>query len=641
MFKVNDIEIFTSYSNITLSPTGSLVAFTVAKADLNSNSYPSNVRVLDVNNPSFSISTKGPSDYYPTWISEKELIYLSTKVGDGQKVITELKLLNLNGGEPRTVKTFSKAVSQVEYVRDGLISYLVSEVVNDDPDVILSDVIPIWFNGAGFVHNVRRSLYLMYVNSGHEELITPEWMDVFTYSPSKKGDKVAVAVRSSPMNPILVDIYVIDLNELKPTKVNQEPMYVESINWSTNDDFLIIAGNKQERGLLTHTHLWLVNVENGSSKCLTKKLDRGISKRLYHDVGGPYQSIPRPISDGDYVYFTLSDGGKLSLYRINLIDESIDKVLDGEFSIDEFDVKNGVIAYTKVSDDKPAEVYVLKDGVEFKLTNYNAFIIEKYAVVKPERFTFKASDGVDIEGWIMKPANYTPGNKYPAILHIHGGPTNKFGYAFMFEHQLYASNGYAVIYLNPRGSDGYTQEFADIKCHYGERDYLDIIEGVKYVISNYEFIDPGRIGVTGISYGGFMTNWIITHTDMFKAAVSQNGISDWCADFGTTDIGFYFVPDQICGDPINNREVLISKSPLYNADKVKTPVLFIHSMNDYRCYIDQALTFFTTLKYLGKEAKLALFKEGVHAFALIGKPVNRVKRLKIILEWFDKYLKAR
>jgi len=138
-----------------------------------------------------------------------------------------------------------------------------------------------------------------------------------------------------------------------------------------------------------------------------------------------------------------------------------------------------------------------------------------------------------------------------------------------------------------------------------------------------------------------MTNWIITHTDMFKAAVSQNGISDWCADFGTTDIGFYFVPDQICGDPINNREVLISKSPLYNADKVKTPVLFIHSMNDYRCYIDQALTFFTTLKYLGKEAKLALFKEGVHAFALIGKPVNRVKRLKIILEWFDKYLKAR
>ncbi|MEM2595499.1 MAG: S9 family peptidase, partial [Sulfolobales archaeon] len=220
----------------------------------------------------------------------------------------------------------------------------------------------------------------------------------------------------------------------------------------------------------------------------------------------------------------------------------------------------------------------------------------------------------------------------------HGGPKSKFGYAFMFEFHLLSSRGFYVLYINPRGSDGYSEDFADIRLKYGERDLEDILEGLDYALSLEPGIDPERVGVTGLSYGGFMTNWVVTRTDRFKAAVSQNGISMWLTEYGVTDIGFYFVPDQIGATPFSEPELLQVKSPIYYVENVKTPVLFIHSMNDYRCFIDQSIAMHTALKHLNKESALALFREGGHTFAWTGKPRARYKRYKIMLEWFEKHL---
>jgi dipeptidyl aminopeptidase/acylaminoacyl peptidase len=209
----------------------------------------------------------------------------------------------------------------------------------------------------------------------------------------------------------------------------------------------------------------------------------------------------------------------------------------------------------------------------------------------------------------------------------------------MFENQLFAARGYAVLCVNSRGSGGYSEEFADIRKHYGERDFRDLMEAVDYAIKNRKFVDPERLGVTGISYGGFMTNWVVGHTDRFKAAVSVEGISSWFAMYGTTDIGFYFAPDQIGGEPWNNVEGYVEKSPLVYADEVKTPIMFIHSMEDYRCWVDQALSFYTALKAQGKETQLVLFLKGSHTFGWSGKPSHRIKKLEHTLNWFKKYLK--
>ncbi|MCE4601841.1 MAG: S9 family peptidase, partial [Desulfurococcales archaeon] len=214
-----------------------------------------------------------------------------------------------------------------------------------------------------------------------------------------------------------------------------------------------------------------------------------------------------------------------------------------------------------------------------------------------------------------------------------------YGYRFHPEMQLAASKGYAVVYSNPRGSDGYSEEFADIRGRYGEEDYRQIMKALDTAVERFS-LDPDRLGVTGISYGGYMTNWIITRTTRFKAAVSENGIADWISDYWASDIGYWFDPDQIGGTPQSNLEAYISKSPAFHVDNVETPLLLIHSMEDYRCFIDQALAMHISLRMKGKKSRLIVFKKGGHGHSVLGEPRHRRKRLEAIWRWFDEHLRG-
>ena len=200
--------------------------------------------------------------------------------------------------------------------------------------------------------------------------------------------------------------------------------------------------------------------------------------------------------------------------------------------------------------------------------------------------------------------------------------------------------GYFVFFCNPRGSEGKGNAFADIRGIYGTIDYEDIMKFTDIVLEKYTNIDKSRVGVTGGSYGGFMVNWIIGHTDRFKCAASQRSISNWIDDFGTTDIGYYFNPDELGGDVCSGFDKLWEQSPLKYANNAKTPTLFIHSEEDYRCYQTQAFQMFTALKYYGVESRICLFKGENHELSRSGKPKHRVRRLKEITDWFEKYLKA-
>lgn len=199
--------------------------------------------------------------------------------------------------------------------------------------------------------------------------------------------------------------------------------------------------------------------------------------------------------------------------------------------------------------------------------------------------------------------------------------------------------GYFVFFCNPRGSEGKGNAFADIRGIYGTIDYEDIMKFTDIVLEKYTNIDKDRVGVTGGSYGGFMVNWIIGHTDRFKCAASQRSISNWIDDFGTTDIGYYFNPDELGGDVCSGFDKLWEQSPLKYANNAKTHTLFIHSEEDYRCYQSQAFQMFTALKYYGIESRICLFKGENHELSRSGKPKHRLRRLKEITDWFEKYLK--
>lgn len=239
----------------------------------------------------------------------------------------------------------------------------------------------------------------------------------------------------------------------------------------------------------------------------------------------------------------------------------------------------------------------------------------------------------------MKPVGYEEGKQYPAILDIHGGPRTVYGTVFYHEMQVWANQGYFVFFINPRGSDGRGNGFADINGKYGTIDYEDLMKFTDVVLERYPAIDQQRVGVTGGSYGGFMTNWIIGHTNRFKAAASQRSIANWISFAHTSDIGEFFTKDQQQADTWESVEELWWHSPLKYANQVTTPTLFIHSNEDYRCPYSEGLQMYSALVEHGVEARLCMFKGENHELSRSGKPRHRVKRLEEITNWMQQHLK--
>jgi len=243
-----------------------------------------------------------------------------------------------------------------------------------------------------------------------------------------------------------------------------------------------------------------------------------------------------------------------------------------------------------------------------------------------------------IHGWIMKPPEFKSNKKYPLILQIHGGPHVMYGNSFYHEFQYLAAEGYVVAYCNPRGSQGYGKEFASSLIeNWGKVDYEDIMSFTDH-IEKLPYVDEKKMGVTGGSYGGYLTNWIITQTNRFKAAVTQRSLSNILSFFGTSDCGTEF-DFEFNGTPWKNPENLLKISPITYADKIKTPLLLIHGEEDYRTPIEQAEQLFTALRYLKKDVEFLRIPGENHDLSRTGKPENRITRLNAILNWFDDKLK--
>ena len=277
-----------------------------------------------------------------------------------------------------------------------------------------------------------------------------------------------------------------------------------------------------------------------------------------------------------------------------------------------------------------------------KITETTQTLSKGLKLSEPEEFWFKSSCGVNIQGWIIKPANYISNHKYPTILSIHGGPFAAYTYGVKDEFQVLSDNGYGVVYVNPRGSTGYGEKFA--KCileDFQELDYSDLMEALDYILLTYDWVDENNLGVIGGSYGGSMTTWIITRTNRFKAAVSERGYSNILSFVGTSDTAWKGLPQWIAGkeEAWDSPQKFLDKSPLMYIRKIETPVMLIYAENDLRNPIEQGEQIYTGLKKLRKNVEFIRFPNEGHGLPRTGSPKHRRERLIHILRWFDTYLK--
>src|SRR5919109_752666 len=349
--------------------------------------------------------------------------------------------------------------------------------------------------------------------------------------------------------------------------------------------------------------------------------------------------------DGKAIIVATTEHGRSNLVRFDAQTGAREALTTGDHAILAYTATPDARAFALTMGDPThlPDLYVLDASTKRlrQLTHANDSLFSKLQLVTPEDFWYPSFDGRKIEAWIMKPVGFTPGRKYPLILNIHGGPHTAYGYIFFHEMQWLAARGYVVLYPNPRGSTTYGQEFGNIiQYKYPGDDYRDLMIGVDSLIRR-GYVDATRLGVTGGSGGGLLTDWAVGHTHRFAAAVSQRDVADWLGFWYSADFTL-FRPSWFRSTPFRDPEEFLARSPVRYADSVTTPIMFILGDEDLRAPPNQGgEAMFRALKYLRKTAVMVRFPGESHELSRSGKPVHRVERLRHIVGWFDKYLQGK
>jgi dipeptidyl aminopeptidase/acylaminoacyl peptidase len=408
--------------------------------------------------------------------------------------------------------------------------------------------------------------------------------------------------------------------------------------WAPDGTTIALTGNAKVKRIDVNSWLYVIPAEGGKPKRIAKKLDRTVGDSSMSGPNGPTGDTLRWLPDGSAIDAMVSDRGSTLVMRFRL---------NGKKPIQLTASNRHVTAFDRISDDElviaatdpttPAELRRVTAEEEAPLTSFNNEWLSQVAVPAPEEFWVE-SNGEAIQGWLIRPTGNTPeSDPVPLILNIHGGPHAQFSNAWFHELQMYVARGNALVYINPRGSTGRTNAFGQaVAGAWGFADMPDFMATVDHVLS-LGGLDAKRLGVTGGSYGGFSTNWLLGHTDRFKAAVTDRSICNMASMYGTDDIALVSLYPEL-GTPWDNPRKYWNMSPLKYVGNVKTPCLIIHSEEDHRCPMEQAEQWFTSLKQLGVPTEFIRFPDESHGLGRNGKPKHRVERLERTLDWFAKYL---
>lgn len=477
-------------------------------------------------------------------------------------------------------------------------------------------------------------IWIVPVLGGEPEIITegPFNEHSIAWSPDSLQLTFISNRSSDPDNNHLNDLWTVNIKTKEVTRLTDDPGTAFCPAWSPDGKHIAYLATTNRRTTkdspAADTQAYLIPAGGGPFRCLTKSLDRRVENISWHP-------------DSAHLYFTAGNEGTTPLYRVSIQSNRIETVIAGHFKVLEYALAaNGEdIGYVKTDVTHPPEIFLHKGGNRSsRLTRENDSLCNEYLLRDAEMIRFPGFDQTPIQGWLMKPARFDPQAKHPMILYIHGGPHNMFGYEFEPQAQMLAAQGYAVLYINPRGSHGYGQAFSNgCVMNWGGGDYNDLMTGVDYVIDRFGWVDRERLGVTGQSYGGYMTNWIITQTNRFKAAVSDGGISNLISFTGTS-LYHLLMESEFQGKPWDNYPLLWQWSPLRNIKNVTTPTLFLHGETDNEVPVTQAEEMYTGLKKLGVETTFIQYLGEGHGWRPDLAPKNRADVYGRMTNWFNRYL---
>ena len=599
---------FAYLGDIRISKDGNQIAYVLTKANMKDNKYENTLVIEEIENESRKFIENASMPRFSP--SGKKIAFMRSNEENKSVEVWLYDLTSMSGKKLLEAKN----ILNMSWNDDDRRILITGFKRREDEDFIFEDDVPVWFDNKGFFDGEKTTFWILDTES--EEILEEFGADKFA-SGIWHGDEVLYAQHHREEGkPAMFRFYdIFKYKEGESERIFEKVSYVPV---DSNGKLVLLRGRPEKERLSEHDYLYIW--DGREVKPLTEKF--------------VYNNGAARLDKKGCVYFTMAKEGRVNLYKLS--GEELISIVEENAWVMEFDVSdNGKIVLLKQTDTMPSEVFIWDGGLR-QLTDYNGPILSRLKRRPIKHFRFKSLD-LEMDGWYIKP-DIKEGKKAPVVVFVHGGPKGMYGYYFKYEMQLLADKGFYIVFINPRGSNGYDEGFAlRVLEKTGLEDFQDIMNGIEEFFKLEPQADRGRVGITGISYGGFMTNWALTQSDLFKAGISENGISYWLTSYAFSDIGLWFDKEVIGENPLEN-ENYKKLSPLFYAEGVKAPLLIIHSLEDYRCPLDQSVMFYHVLKDLGKEAYIAIFKKGAHGHSLRGSPRHRAKRYKLIMEFFERKL---
>ncbi|MBI5863634.1 MAG: S9 family peptidase [Planctomycetes bacterium] len=662
-----------------ISPDGRQVAFELRRPDLAENKNFTQIMLVNAETLDCRPLTgeSKHSSARPKWSPDGSKIAFLSDRDKGSCLF----VLEMGGGEPRRITEPDGYVHDFGWSPDGGSIAYSRQAMNErellDRDGKQDDAkarpqfkhitrLHHKLDGAGWWNGHYTHVWCVDLHSGRKRQLTHGEYDHSEPRFSPDGKLISFVSNRMPepdLNFENADIYVVRPGGGPTRKVTQKNGSCAGHAWSPDGKSIAFIGNPAKTGdwWKYNERIWIVPSRGGKPREIATAIDNPCRNITLGDVSASGFEYSPPVwsADGTRLYFLVSERGACRMYSQSIADGDLRCEINGDINIYfmQRTAVDGPITLCIGTTTNPGDVYlteqlwrqhsdaksvgwraVARNQAEMpkRLTHVNSAALDPLDLPAPEEI-FVRNGRTTIHAWVFKPPGFSPKKRYPAILEIHGGPAAQVGCAFFHEKQLFAARGYVVVSGNPRGSLGYGLKHCNaIHADWGNKDYADISRLADWIFAQ-RFVDKKRVGVTGGSYGGFMTNWIVGHTNRFRAAVTQRSVVNLESMFGTSDYG-YDLGHEFGGQPWEILNRYRAQSPLTYVRNIRTPLLIEHEEEDHRCPIEQAEQLFAALRVLGRTVEMVRFEGESHGLCRGGRPHNRAERLRRILDWFERYM---
>jgi len=625
-----------------LSPDGSTVAYTLSHINISEDKEYTTLWLLSLETGvSTQVAAGDYSDFNPRWSPDgQQIAFLSTRSGKSQ-----IYLIARDGGEAQVLTCMEQGVSSgPEWSADGKYIAFTARPALEPPDSskpyrVTRHIYRV--DGMGYVDSKVQDIYMISSAGGEPKQLTNDSFHNSEPQWSPDGREILYSLTLDP------DSYEALSPGLRTVNLEGEVREIigdwgsaGAATWLPDGKRIAFIGVPAERVCGSKSDLWVIEKERGKLECRSANLKFGVWGSLQADMSGISSATRIMVAkDGKAAYVQVQDGGTIQIYRVALMGpESCVPVVRGERASILLDANRKYLLFVGSTLDNPGDLYIAaKDGSnERRLTKINADLLAQRDLPTVERLLFQSSDGTTVEGWIMKPCRGKA--PYPTILYNHGGPDLGFGHVFNFDFQMLAGAGYAVLFINYRGSTGYGDKFSTQHVgDWGNLNYKDLMAGLDFAIEK-GIVDPEHLGCYGLSYGGYLTCWIVGHTDRFKAAIAENPITNLISFYGVSDIGPWAMIKEFGKPPYQMQEKYWCCSPIAHAHCCCTPTLLIQGEADYRCPAEQSEQFYTLLKANDCIVEMLRFPKSSHSASVTGAPLVRHAQNEALLDWFNRYV---